>query len=75
VAWDRYAKRGLGVVLGDGAPSQFRTYAEYLKAFDQVWDGQEGQRIRNYLAGVDMNSAVESEPRFQRRVLDVYLMK
>lgn len=75
VAWDRYAKKGVNVVLGRGASSPFDTYAEYLTAFDQAWNGQPGQQIRDYMTSFGTQRAVESEPRFLRRVLDIYLMK
>jgi len=75
VAWDRYAKKGVNIVLGRRASSPFNAYADYLAAFDEAWNGQAGQQIRDYLSRVGANDAVESEPRFLRRVLDVYLMK
>jgi hypothetical protein len=75
VAWDRYARKGTNIVLGRGASSPFKTYADYLAAFDQAWNCQPGQEIRDYLIRVGPHDAVESEPRFLRRVLDVYLMK
>jgi len=58
-----------------GASASFNSYAEYLAAFEQTWKGRLGQQIRDYLARVDTDSSVESEPRFQRRVLDVHLMR
>jgi hypothetical protein len=75
VAWDRYARKGLAKVLG-GAPSiKFDSYALYLEAFDRVWKGEPGQKIADYVKRVGAESPVEGELRFQRRVLDVYLMK
>jgi hypothetical protein len=75
VAWDRYAKKGVNIVLGHRASSPFRAYADYLAAFDEAWKGQAGTQIRDYLTRVGATDAVESEPRFLRRVLDVYLME
>jgi hypothetical protein len=74
VAWDRYAKRGVNVVLGLSASAPFNAYADYLATFDKAWNGQPGQGIRDYVA---RNAArgIDSQPRFLRRVLDVYLMK
>lgn len=46
VAWDKYARKGLGAVMGSSAP--FQTYAEYLAAFDSAWNGPPGQRVRDY---------------------------
>lgn len=75
VAWDRYAKKGLNIVLGRRVSSPFKAYSDYLVAFEEAWNGHAGQQIRDYLTGVGANDAVESEPRFLRRVLDVHLMK
>jgi hypothetical protein len=75
VAWDRYAKRGVNIVLGRTAAVQFDTYADYLAMFDEAWSGQPGQEIRDYVRNNVAESAVESQVRFLRRVLDVYLMK
>jgi hypothetical protein len=75
VAWDTYAKRGVNIVLGRSASSGFDTYAEYLEAFDRAWGGPPGQQIRGYVMTNGTDSEVEREPCFQRRVLDMYLMK
>lgn len=73
VAWDTYGKKGVKRVLG--RTQEFQSYAEYLDAFDQVWNGQWGQQIRYLVATVPARSSFEREPRFLRRVLDVCLMK
>jgi hypothetical protein len=75
VAWDTYGKKGVNIALGRRASHRFNTYAEYLAAFDLVRKGARGQQIRDYVATSGARSAVESEPRFQRRILDMYLMK
>jgi hypothetical protein len=75
VAWDTYAKIGLNKVLGRSASSRFNNYAEYLAAFDEAWENQPGQEIRGCVTRNGAQSVVENEPRFLRRVLDVYLMK
>lgn len=72
VAWDQYARKGLNIVLHRES-SRFVDYADYLAAFEQAWDGSPGQNIREYIAR-NGESVVETEPRFQRRVLDDYLM-
>ena len=74
VAWDRFAKSGANVFLGRAKGTQFQTYAEYLAAFDLVWDGTPGKRIRDYAASIGGQSTVQTHPRFLRRVLDLYLM-
>ena len=74
VAWDRFARRGLNIVLGRGVSSPFDTYCDYLKDFDTAWNGQWGQGIKHYMVR-NTERALETEPRFQRRVFDVYLMK
>ena len=74
VAYDRYAKKGLNDVLERGASSKFNGYSEYLATFDSAWHGEAGHEIREYLKK-RAESKVENELRFQRRVLDVYLMR
>jgi len=74
VAWDGFAKKGVNIVLESTASAKFNTYADYLAAFDRAWDGQPGQEIRDYVTRNGAQCAVESQPRFLRRVLDVYLM-
>ena len=75
VAWDAYAKRGVNKALGRAANSRFEGYAQYLSDFGTLWDGTHGQEIRNYVTRNGAFSAVEAEPRFLRRALDVCLMK
>jgi hypothetical protein len=75
VAWDNYAKKGVNVAVGRTVSARFDTYADYLAAFNMAWDGQPGRKIRDYVAQNGAKSAVESQSRFQRRVLDVCLMK
>ena len=75
VAWDRYAKAGANIALGRVASSRFDTYAQYLAAFDDVWNGRIGHQIREYVSIDGVQSEVESEERFLRRVLDMYLMR
>jgi hypothetical protein len=76
VAWDRFARKGLIRVLGPARKSYpLNTYSEYLAAFNHVWEGQLGKRIKEHLKGVARRGEVESQSRFQRRVLDGYLMK
>ena len=75
VAWDGYAKKGVNIVLGRTASAPFDSYADYLGAFDTAWNGHPGQQIRGYMRRVNPHSALEREPRFLRRVLDVCLMK
>ena len=75
VAWDSYAKRGVNIVRGRTPSFQFSTYADYLAEFDSVWNGETGQQIRDNVTTNAAAHAVETEPRFVRRVLDVCLMK
>jgi hypothetical protein len=75
VAWDRFAKRGLNIVKHRSASSQFKTYSEYLSAFDTVWEAKEGKDIRDFLDNGGAQNNVEREARFQRRILDMYLME
>lgn len=74
-AWDGYAKKGVNIVLERAAYSQINTYADYLAMFDNAWQGHLGEEIREIAASGAAQCALESQPRFLRRVLDVYLMK
>jgi hypothetical protein len=74
VAWDTYAKRGVNLTRNCAASRQFGSYAGYLEEFDKIWNGQIGQEIRDHAARTGAHG-IETEPRFLRRVLDVYLMK
>jgi len=74
LAWDTYAKRGLNIASGKPASRSFQNnYCAYLEAVNAVWNGEIGQAIRDITA--QSTEQVEREPRFQRRVLDLYLMK
>jgi len=75
VAWDRFARKGLNIVRSWSPPSPFNSYSEYLVAFDTVWKGLPGKQIRAYVARKGVENTVDREPRFLRRVLDMYLMK
>jgi hypothetical protein len=74
VAWDRYAKRGVNALRGRALSAGFKNYAAYLKEFDEIWIGRTGQQIRDHAMRTGARHC-ETEPRFLRRVLDVYLMK
>jgi hypothetical protein len=74
VAWDGYAKRGLNITCGRPASRSFKDYVAYLTDIDRVCLGELGQAIRKETAQSPVYT-VEQGPRFQRRVLDVYLMK
>lgn len=74
IAWDRYAKDGLRRIREHNRAKQFANYAEYLLAIDDAWNGDLGEDIRQYLAQ-NHERTIEKELRFQRRVLDVALMK
>jgi hypothetical protein len=73
VACNSYAKKGLNIVRGRAASRKFDTHADYLAPFDEAWNGELGQEIRDHMKN-DVQSKAEGEPRFQRRILDVYLM-
>jgi hypothetical protein len=73
VAWDQYARRGLNMVLGRPITTPFDRYVEYLADFDRVWEGPHGERIREMTRQAP-RQLLETESRFQRRVLDLYLL-
>ena len=73
VAWDQYARRGLNMVLGRPINKPFDNYVEYLADFDRVWEGPHGKRICE-MTSQAQEQPLETEPRFQRRVLDLYLL-
>jgi hypothetical protein len=73
VAWDQYARRGVNMVLGRPINTPFDRYVEYLADFESVWKGSPGERIREMTRQAP-RQPLEAEPRFQRRVLDLYLL-
>lgn len=73
IAWDKYGKAGVNRILGHDA--NFRTYQDYLAKCDDTWRGEAGDRIRAYLTSNGARDRLVGDLRFQRRVLDVYLMK
>jgi hypothetical protein len=75
VAWDRYARKGLNIVLGRSASAPFESYAEYLGALNEAWNDGLGEQIKACLEGDRSHSADELKGRFLRRVLDVHLMR
>jgi hypothetical protein len=75
VAWDQYGRKGINVLLGRNQNCPFTSYANYLKAFDDLWHGEPGKQIREFAASRPAPAAAEIESRFLRRVLDVYAMK
>jgi hypothetical protein len=74
VAWDTYARQGTNLILGRSKYCAFSDYARYLSDFDRIWRGQSGERIR-ILTSNDPLEPAELTPAFQRRVLDLYLMR
>ncbi len=77
VARDSYSMKGLNKVLKEIScqkDSSFNAYADYLDAFERVWKDWPGQDIKDYMKKPDPKHPVECQPRFQRRVLDAYLM-
>lgn len=75
VAWDQYAKKGVNVLIGGRANRAFNSYADYLAAFETVWNGEPGKMIREFIIRNDRQGDIETQTRFLRRILDVYAMK
>lgn len=73
VAWDKYARRGLNLVLGRSPGAAFKDYPAYLADFELVWNGPQGDLVREMTRRAPKES-IEETPRFQRRVLDLYLL-
>jgi hypothetical protein len=75
VAWDRFARKGVNLTVGNTASSPFENYSEYLEAVDRTWREENGKRIRDAASEMAKNKfPLRNELRFQRRVLDVCLM-
>jgi hypothetical protein len=67
VAWDSFAKKGLNRVRGCSASRKFEVYSDYLAKFDEVWEGELGAEIRQYMkheAKADIVSAIIWKRRF-----------
>lgn len=75
VAWDQFARRGLNFVRGRHPGKAFSGCAQYLADFECAWDGEHGPRIQNLLSRSAEKKPIEGDIRFQRRVLDLYLME
>jgi hypothetical protein len=63
------------VIFGRTPNAPFESYADYLQAFDEAWSGDLSDQIRRYVTKHGAKSPIETEARFQRRILDVALMK
>ena len=72
VAWDRFAKSGAAALCNHS--SNYRSYQDYLTDIDTIWGGPLGAQIRGRVASHPFTSVPVAEVRFQRRVLDHYLM-
>lgn len=73
VAWDTYASRGLNLAHERPAGAKYLNgYPQYLTDFNRLWVGEYGERIRATLTAQRVQHA--DDPRFSRRVLDLYLM-
>ena len=66
-------RSGLNLEREQAKTATFKDYAQYLDAFDQVGEGMLGEQIQEMTSHAPQER-VETEPRFQRRVLDLYLM-
>jgi hypothetical protein len=75
VAWDEYARKGLNMVLGRSPSSTFANYAEYIGYLNQVLSSDIGKCVRSACADRYPTQYASKRDRFNRRVLDVSLMR
>jgi hypothetical protein len=72
VAWDNSAREGVKLILR----RRPKSYSDYLSQVDEIWNGDVGDDIRAQLKKMRPRIALlDGDVRFQRRVLDAYLMK
>lgn len=73
-AWDQFARKGARLST-EPKPAPFQNYAAYLVAVNDLLAGQVGAQVQAAIAqrrGALPTTKIEA---FQRRVLDVYLMR
>jgi len=75
VAWDRFARKGLNKISKRRPNAEFENYADYLRCFDRVWNAGLRERINRFIIKHGVKKPIERSDCFQRRVLDVALMK
>ena len=73
IAYDTFALKGLGKLIGVSAVKNF-SYSEYLTTINKLFAGPLGLRIREVCTRYPTNYA-SMKDRFHRRVLDTYLMR
>ncbi|HET9146543.1 MAG TPA: hypothetical protein VFN77_00705 [Acetobacteraceae bacterium] len=72
-AWDKYARRG--VDAANGTSHNFRIYSDYLDEINSLLHGNLGKKVREACIGNYPTEYSKQNNRFDRRVLDVYLMR
>jgi hypothetical protein len=74
VAWDRYSRAGLNIVLGRAKSTPFKNYAAYLAAIDGVWKEHAEKLVELQARKCRVERSLIAQRAFLRRVFDVALM-
>jgi hypothetical protein len=75
IAWDKFARKGIIVLRGRRATHAYQTYAEYLDDVNHVLNYEMKDALISACKGNYPTQYSSENNRFQRRVLDVYLMR
>lgn len=75
IAWDRFARKGIIRMLGRRTTYTYHTYAEYLSDVNFLLSGEMKDHLISACQSNYQSQYSSENNRFQRRVLDVYLMR
>ena len=75
IAWDKFARKGTIRVRGRRLTHTYETYAEYLSDVNFLLNGEMKDALISACQGNYPTQYSSENNRFQRRVLDVYLMR
>ncbi|MFO8067140.1 MAG: hypothetical protein R6U11_06130 [Bacteroidales bacterium] len=75
IAWDKFARKGIIRLRGRRATHTYKTYAEYLFDMNYLLDGEMKDSLESICQYNYPSQYSSMNNRFNRRVLDVYLMR
>lgn len=75
IAWDRFARAGVIRVLGRQSNHKYETYADYLNDVNLLLTDKMNVALISACRGFHPTEYSSKNYRFERRVLDVYLMR
>ncbi len=75
IAWDKFARKSITRMRGRRTTHTYQTYAEYLSDVNLLVNGEMKDALISACQGNYPTQYSSENNRFQRRVLDVYLMR